>query len=212
MFTACDVSKTHHEFFIEEAKKNGIIKTKIWTASIIESELYSNFHDLLFTYFGINIPNEKQSNTTKVKHSLRMKKKIEKDFIRKDIDITYITKHILYEPRLRFNVGEIIIRNIDNDIYPENDKDDVGISSWFKSEIYDLYHNGIEIYLFYPNEILLNNEGHWDLIENDTDERKNRYKSLRVNRVGRIPYLILSNMIFKAIIIIRYHICIANST
>jgi hypothetical protein len=188
LFTACDVSKTHHELFIEEAKKNGIFKSKIWTASVIESELYSNFHDLLFTYFGINIPKEKQNSAAKIKHGLRMKKKIEKDFIRKDIDIEYITKHVLFEPHCRFNVGEIIVRNIENDIYPEDDKINTGISSWFKSEIYNLYHNGIEIHLFHHYDVIRDKDGYWDLIQDETDERRAHYEVIRVNMVGRISY------------------------
>ncbi|NJO92398.1 MAG: hypothetical protein HC831_28090 [Chloroflexia bacterium] len=188
VFVACDISKTAQETFIAEAKKIGIYKTHVWTASIIESDLYAKYHDLLFIYFGINIPKEKQNNAAKVKHGLRMKKKIEKDFIRKDLDIHYITKHVLFEPRLRFEVGEIIIRNIDNDIYPEIDKDSSGMSPWFKSEIYDLYHNGIEIYLFYPYEIIVDKDGSWDLLKKEEDERKKRYETYRVNRVGRIPF------------------------
>ncbi|MCK9639874.1 MAG: restriction endonuclease [Prolixibacteraceae bacterium] len=187
LFISCDISKKHYEHFIIFAKNQGVENAIVWSASKIETELYKEHHDLLFTYFGLNIPKERTNSVTQLRHSLRMKKRIEKQFIRKDLDIKTITNLIVYEPRCRFNVGEMIIRNIDNNIYPEFDENKQGISDWFKVEIYDLYHNGIEIYL-QGSELIIDENGNWDIVEEDNDYRKNKYKSLRVNTVGRIPF------------------------
>lgn len=187
VFISCDLSKKLHEHFLDFTKKCNVENAEIWSASRIESDLYKNHHDLLFTYFGINIPKEKKNNVTQVRHSLRMKKRIEKQFIRKDLDLHTITNITLYEPRCKFNIGEVIIRNIDNDIYPEYDDTKKGISDWFKLEIYDLYHNGIEFYLN-GSLMIIDKDGNWDIITNELDERKDRYKLLRVNSVARIPF------------------------
>ncbi len=187
LFVACDVSKNHFEHFENKCNESGIKNSMIWTASKLEAELYKKHHDLLFTYFGISIPKEKTNNATKLRHSLRMKKKIEKLFIRKDLDFDTITNLIVYEPHCRFNVGEMIIRNLDNDIYPEYDDGKVGISDWFKVELYDLVHNGVEMYL-HQSKLIIDKNDNWDILEDENDERANKYDVLRVNTVGRIEY------------------------
>ena len=187
LFISCDISKKHHEHFIKTAKNQGVENAIVWSASKIETVLYKDHHDLLFTYFGINIPRERKNNITQLRHSLRMKKRIEKQFIRKDLDLNTLSNLIVYEPRCRFNEGEVIVRNMDNDIYPEIDDDKIGISDWFKLEIYNLYHNGIEFYL-HQSELIIDENDNWDIVKDRNDERKNRYSSLKVNTVGRIPY------------------------
>lgn len=187
LFVACDVSKNHYEHFENKCKVSGINNSVIWTASKLEAELYKKHHDILFTYFGISILKERNNNASKLRHSLSMKKRIEKLFIRKDLDIDTITNLIAYEPRCRFNVGEMIIRNLDRDIYPEFDDDKDGISDWFKVELYDLVHNGVEMYL-HQSKLIIDENDYWDILENENDERANKYVVLRVNTVGRIHY------------------------
>jgi len=187
LFVSCDVSKSHYEKFIHYSKEIGINSAQIWTSSKIESILYKSHHDLLFTYFGISIPKETKNNVAKLRHSLKMKKRIAKDFIKKDLDVKYISKYTHYEPRMKFSVGEIIIRDIDNDTYPDFNKKK-GISEWFKVELYNLYLNGIEIYLYHPRELIYNENYNWDLLHQENDNRKKKYKSISVNMIGRISY------------------------
>lgn len=51
---ACDVSRTAHDAYIEYASKRGVKTPLLWTASIIEAQLYAERRDLLFSFFGIS--------------------------------------------------------------------------------------------------------------------------------------------------------------
>ncbi len=189
IIVSCDISKNQHEKLIEFSLKKGINNTQIWSSSKIEALLYEKHHDLLFTYFGINLPNERKNNISKVKQALRMKKKFEKDFLRKDMDYDSIMTSI-FVPHIKFLEGEIIIRNIENDTYPELDKpDSLTISNWFKAELYNVYHNGIEIYLSGESDLIYDIEGNWDIVTRRQNiERDINYKRIPIRAVGRISF------------------------
>ena len=52
---ACDVSRTTVDALKAHSAERGIKETLIWDASYLESTLYNDRKDLLFTYFGIDI-------------------------------------------------------------------------------------------------------------------------------------------------------------
>lgn len=191
VIVSCDVSKTLYEYFKDYSQKIGIKSIELWTASVIEAKLYKEYKDLLFVYFGIRIENSRQNNVTKIKQSLRMEKKVSKELIDHKALKEKHFKLFMYEPYYKFIAREVYIRSVDDVSYPEIDDTAVGISSWFKTYFYDLYHNGIEFWLDagIGTHVIIDENGYWEPISY-FDERKNdpKFKHIRAMAIGRIPY------------------------
>lgn len=180
---ACDVSKTAYDHFIDQAKKANINRAVIWSASILETKLYSEHHDLLFAYFGISLSAEKRNRIATVKRNIRMKEKMWRDFIAKSYD----PNETLKRPYKKFSSSEIIIHSIDDNFYPEPDPNAIGISPWFKVEPYNFYHNGLEVTLSIEKAIF--SEGNeWDIVRYNEKPRKEKYLEANVFVIGRIPF------------------------
>ncbi len=54
LIISCDISKENQEYFAQYSKEKGIKQTLIWTQSILEAKLYSDYNDLLYIYFDID--------------------------------------------------------------------------------------------------------------------------------------------------------------
>lgn len=145
VIVACDVSLNARTAYEKYARDNGIITPKLWTASILEAKLYSDFPDLLFGFFEISLVQEKRKKELYVKRNLAMKRKVTKVLS-------------------GFQRGQnIIIRSIDDESYPEVDEGDIGrISSWFKTEFDEIYHDGIEIILNINYIVMEKEPSFWD--------------------------------------------------
>lgn len=198
VIVACDVSLKARTSYEKHARDKGITTPKLWTASLLEAKLYSDFPDLLFGFFGISLAQEKRKKELYVKRNLAMKRKVAK---------------VLSGYRRKQN---IVIRSIDDESYPEIDEGDIGrISSWFKTEFDAIYHDGIEI-IININYIIIENEpilwdAKWSRIEphslgiqsysakTDSGETLIKYKweekinmekfsIMKTYYVGRIPY------------------------
>lgn len=50
LIVGCDVSAETIKYYEKEAIKIGFKNPKLWTASILEAELFNNHHDLLFVF------------------------------------------------------------------------------------------------------------------------------------------------------------------
>lgn len=191
IIVSCDVSRTLYQYLKDYSLEKGINEIELWTASILEAKLYKDYKDLLFVYFGINIENKTQNNVVKIKQSLRMKKKVSKELLdHKALKERHFTL-FLYEPYYKFIAREVYIRSVDDTSYPEIDDLSEGISSWFKTYFYDLYHNGIEFWLDagIGTIVIMDENGYWEPISY-YDERKNdpQFKVVRAMAIGRIPY------------------------
>ncbi|MEI8202455.1 MAG: restriction endonuclease [Bacteroidota bacterium] len=185
LFISCDISIRQLEKFKEFSNELKLKSCRIWDITSIESFLYKEEHNkLLYKYFGIQFSQRENSKANLVKQKLKIKKRIERDFINKSLDIDFIKNVIRYEPSCKFTIGELIIRNIDNDNYPSVNDD----SEWFKAEIYDLYFEGLEIDLFDQTEIFVNEEGNWDLVNNNEVNSLNKYNVIKARKIGRIPF------------------------
>ena len=53
----------------------------IGTASILEAKLYSEYHDLLFAYFGVNLSLQRGSRIATIRRNISFKKKMRNDFV-----------------------------------------------------------------------------------------------------------------------------------
>jgi hypothetical protein len=89
-------------------------------------------------------------------------------------------------PYEKFSVNRILIRSLDDTVYPDRDESP-GISSWFRVEPFDFYHNGIEVILTIQYA-LFDADGYWrpELYGETLDLE--HYKRVKVWVIGRIPF------------------------
>lgn len=195
IIVSCDISKTATDFVKEFSLQKGIKETELWTSSILEAKLYNDYKDLLFVYFGITTENKKQSNESKIKHKLRMERRILRDFI----DHEYIQKinnfsFFVVRPESKFICQRVFIHSSDDTTYPSTDDKPNGEKSlWFKTTFYNTYENGLEFWLSPARgtQVLMDDEGYWEYLEDYYDPRiqNSKYKVLDVKMIGRIPYV-----------------------
>lgn len=189
---SCDLTKANYDFYKKYASSKGILDAEIWPASTLENKLYRDNKDLLFVYFGVKLENDAKSNAAKIKHSLRMEKRVLKELIdHKFLKENRDQRKLLFQPWLKFVTQTVYIRSIDDTSYPSVE-DGTGISPWFRTMFYDTYHNGIEVWLdaAMGTSVLLDKFGKWELVKDYHDNRKtdSRYKVVYVKAIGQIPY------------------------
>jgi hypothetical protein len=128
----CDVSLRARSAYEKYARHKGIISPYIWSASILEAKLYSDFPDLLFAFFGISLAQRERSVEANVRRNLTMKRRLTR-ILQHSNDVSL----------------PLIIRSIDDEMYPDVDANPpMGrMSSWVHLEFYGFYHNGIEVAL-----------------------------------------------------------------
>ena len=194
VIVSCDVSRALFQHLKDYSKEKGISETELWTASTLEAKLYEDYKDLLFIYFGLRIENKVKDNVARVKHSLRMEKRVIKELI----DHKYIKeandfKVFLYKPSARFISSTVYIRSIDDTTYPSSEETQSGqISPWFRTFFYNTYHNGIEFWVDagFGTTVIMDKEGNWEPLTDYYDKRKEnpQYRTIRAKEIGRIPY------------------------
>jgi hypothetical protein len=114
------------------------------------------------------LPKSKQVNAAATfKRSKAIKKKIEKELIKKDLREYY--EVICYDPSFKFNHSRLMVRSVEDRKYPDLDPAN---PAWFRLELWDIYEYGLE-FVGYGREILFNKNLQWDLVDGDDDPRKN---------------------------------------
>ena len=63
----------------------------------------------------------------------------------------------------------------------------MGISGWFRVELYNFYFNGLEVIIGIEKAII-DGEGYWDIVHYDDESSLDKYQSSKVYVVGRIPF------------------------
>lgn len=116
---------------------------KLWPRSLLETMLYAERRDLLFAYFGIPMALDSRVRERSLKRNIYLKRRIIWDLTQPMADLDTS----MYQPYKRFISSDAIIPSIDGSLYPSADDSGFGISTWFKLEFFDLYHNGIEFIL-----------------------------------------------------------------
>ncbi|KPL05372.1 MAG: hypothetical protein AMJ73_01085 [candidate division Zixibacteria bacterium SM1_73] len=113
---------------------------------------------------------KKPSSSKKIEHRAKLKK----EFLR---NLPKADKHGVR--------GEAIIRDLKRlDSYPDLDNKNKGISPWFKVELKDLYHRGLEAFISFPQELIMEGKsGKWRFAK--SDDKKNKVLAYPV---GRIPF------------------------
>lgn len=179
---SCPVTKKQIECFEEYCKQKGFATAAIWTNSIIEAKLYSEYHDLLFAYFGVNLTSERKSITQSIRRNVALKKKMHKDFLRQTGYISEERREILYKPWMKFNHSEVLIRSIYDKAYPdENTLLKYDFTGYYKAEVYNFYHNGLMVRAYpYAKKVKYRLK--------DYDESGDKIVDLRVEILGCIPF------------------------
>lgn len=183
LITGCDISKTQMDYFQNYALDRGIKRPIIWSASVLEAKLYSEYQDLLFAYFGVSLAQEKRDAIASIRRNIQLKKQMHLDFVRKARN----PNETIRRPYKKFEHSEVLIHSIDDETYPNIDTLSPGISGWFKVELYNFYFNGLEVILGIE-EVIRNSQGQWDVVEYEDKDRKSRYDTSKCWLVGKIPY------------------------
>ena len=181
---SCSLTKKQIEYFEKYSKENGFKSIMIWTNSIIETMLYSDYQDLLFAYFGINLTDESNKLMGSIRRNVALKKRMKKDFLK---TVGCKSRDEIMEriknPTLKFNHSEILIRSIYDKAYPENNTLlDNNHTGYYKAEVYDFYHNGLLVYAYpFVKKIKLK-------ILKDIESEEYDIHEIEVQILGCIPF------------------------
>ena len=138
-----------------------------------------------------NIPKARRkvvSAAIKVKRNLALKKRLNKDLLRK-LD-RQDQKYAMYVPSHRFKYQNVIIRSVEDTSWPNVDENkESRMSSWIKGEPWCFYDNGFEL-IAMGGCAIFDEEGDWDILDWQDDKRKNdeRYRQVPFQVFTRIPY------------------------
>ena len=182
---ACDPQRSAHESYVKYAASKGVSTPLLWTASVLEARLYAERRDLLFSYFGFSAVTEARHRESTISRNISMKKRLRKELIKKSKEID--REKARRNPPEKFEDSEVIIHSIDDTSYPDIDDKKTGISGWFKLEIWNFYHNGLEFVIWIDSGIV-DEEGNWAVINYDQKFDETKYKKIKMFQLARIPY------------------------
>lgn len=144
---SCAITKKQIEYFERYCEEKGFNAVMVWSNSIIEAKLYSEYHDLLFAYFGINLTGERKNLVQSIRRNVALKQRMKRDLLKEaGCHDTKEVREILNNPWLKFKHSNVLIRSIYDNAYPDNNtllnKDYTG---YFRAEVYNFYHNGLMV-------------------------------------------------------------------
>lgn len=184
----CSVSKKANDSFLKECSKNNFKTAIIWTASNLEAMLYADYHDLLFTFFGINLSDEYNNRVTAIRRNIALKKRMYKGFQKTDMLKTEDPHKISKEPWRKFRKSDMLIRSIYDKSYPEVDESDKYKTGWYKAEVFDWYHNGLMVFAFpYSVDAIVKIEKSLAIVD---PENPDNYETVEIRlwKIGCIPF------------------------
>lgn len=130
--------------------------------------------------------------------TLKFRNQMQTDFLKtwKDINEERERRGIsgpgVERPRRKFRHSEVIIHRLGDDAYPEIDESP-GISSWFKLEVFDFYHNGIKLILGIESGAIEDCGGfagnmHWAITSYEADIDDTQFRRINIWHLGLIPF------------------------
>lgn len=160
----CEVLRDKNQTFYEIVYWGwDTIEKKILDSQFVLKKYYPNFIV------------ESSEKSDRIQRNVKLKKNIQKDFSK------------LLDYREGQMSSDILLRSVDDTHYPEHFKNEYEKYQWYKVEMKQLYFNGIEV-IFGIKEVVLNENGEWDLVEHFDTVRKEKYKTVKVLEVGRINF------------------------
>jgi len=170
LILSCDVSREDWEKIVEYAHGKGLSSIDITTGSVLETILFSQHHDLLYIFFGIDVMHKKANAMTNIKRRIAMKKKTETEYWAK-------------------KPSEIIVRDVHQDnTYPDSNYYDcgIGISPWFKAEVLRPYYRGLSL-IVGIEQIQINEDRSWRVIKAGETAPAGAF-FINAFVIGNIPY------------------------
>jgi Restriction endonuclease len=103
---ACNFTSSAILAFHEEAKKQGVQESQLWSKAKLEDQLFQPQHDhLLFGYFGISLRTRKRGELESIRYAIAIKRKLRSALKKESLaDLGY---------------QDIIVRNAVGDTYPK---------------------------------------------------------------------------------------------
>ena len=126
---------------------------------------------------------ESRAREQTVRRNIELKKRVLRDLIRPAKD----RQPSPNAPYNKFASHKAIIRSIDDSTYPRVDESGPGISSWFRLEFFDLYHNGIE-FILRIEYALVDQNGLWDLVPYDYQPRRRDLSRIKIWHNACVPF------------------------
>lgn len=146
LVVSCSLTKKQIEYFESYCTEKGFNTVTIWTSSVIETKLYTEYHDLLFAYFGVNLVSERNSLVGSIRRNIALKKQMRKDFLKQSgCHTREEIEERIHKPWTKFNHTEVLIRSIYDKSYPQNTLLDYDFTGYYKAEVYNFYHNGLMV-------------------------------------------------------------------
>jgi hypothetical protein len=183
LIISCNLSKGKSEFFESYAKQSNIKEIFIWTKSILETKLYSDYPDLLAKYFEISNKTQNITKNKEIAKIIKKKEKFRKDFLQKFYLKLYVSG------RKAFKFSEIIICKNTHTPYEdqENKQDEFGWFNYFRVEPQIIRDEGVEVF-FGGETIIFDEEGYWDFYNQKESYDEKRFKKANFFKVGIIPF------------------------
>jgi hypothetical protein len=180
---ACDVQRKAHETFERYALSKGVGQAVLWSASVLEARLRAERRDLLFAFFGLAAPRETRERERRITRNIALKRRMHADLLEKP----GVPLKKFGEPWHHFRHHTFLVRSIDDSAYPEIDTTLSGISSWFKLEVYDFYHNGLE-FILDIRYVQIGSDLRWRLVSHEEHRGDPRPEWTKVWVLGQVPY------------------------
>lgn len=120
-----------------------------------------------------------------IQRKINLRKRLRDELITNDEHLYTIG----YHPDLKYQFRSIIIHSIDDETYgtdgdfPPNESE---YSGWFKVEIWDLYHDGVEVIVGIDYGLLGSNKK-WTIVDHSQSRHEDGYCAIKMYRLGRIP-------------------------
>jgi hypothetical protein len=103
---ACNFTSDAILAFHEEARKQGVEESHLWSKAKLEDQLFQPQHDhLLFAYFGISLRTRKRGELEAIRHAIAIKRKL-----RSALGVESLSM---------LGYRKVIVRNVAGDTYPE---------------------------------------------------------------------------------------------
>lgn len=137
---------------------------------LISENAYSNYNE------------QNKTSRTRFQQSLALKKRLEKDLVHKYTDAEWMKYRdiLMYDPSRKFIYSHLIIRSIDDSIFPEISHNNQGFPNWIKGELWDFYDNGLEFAQMISKGVIIDEKDNWSFSDDDN--------SLNCTVFQRIPF------------------------
>lgn len=134
--------------------------------------------------------NKNKITRTRFKQILSLKKRLERDLIKKNSDKEWIKYNDLlyYNPSRKFLYDQLLIRSIDDKSFPDVSYNEAKMPSWIKWEIWDFYENGLEFVSMFPKKVVIKENGTWYFAEDNEPNSQNTCLFYRIPYANIVEY------------------------